>query len=272
MTKRVTTRFFSQAKEKGERITMLTAYDFLTAKLLDEAGVDVILVGDSLGNVVLGYDSTIPVTMEDMIHHTKAVVRGAKRAMVVTDMPFLSYHISPGESVRNAGRLVQEAGAQCVKLEGGREIAESVKLIVDAGIPVVGHLGLTPQSVNKFGGFVVQGKNEESAHKIIEDAKIIEQAGASAIVLECIPFEVAREITKQLTIPTIGIGAGKYCDGQVLVAQDMLGMYTEKRPKFVKSYVNLRESIIDATKGYIEEVKGGAYPEEKHSFSLDPKN
>ncbi len=270
--KKVTTRYFSQAKESGEKISILTAYDYSTAKLIDEAGVDAILVGDSLGMVVLGYDSTIPVTMEDMIHHIKAVARGTERAMVIGDMPFMSYHISRADALKNAGRLLQEGGAQAVKLEGGREVADSVKAIIDAGIPVMGHLGLTPQSVNKMGGYVVQGKDEDGAKRLLEDAKILEQMGVFSLVLECVPTEVAELITKNISIPTIGIGAGPACDGQVLVTHDLLGIYNDLVPKFVKRYADLKNTMIDAVKSYTEEVKAGVFPEPKHSFSTESQN
>jgi len=263
---KVTTAVIRGMKKKGEKITMLTAYDYAMASVLDDVGVDVLLVGDSLGMVVLGYDSTLPVTMNDMLHHTRAVSRGAKKAMVVADLPFLSYQCSVKEAVRNAGRFLQEAGAHAVKLEGGREIAESVQRMTSAGIPVVGHLGLTPQSVQQFGGFKVQGKDEIAAQRIEDDAKILEEAGAFSVVLECVPAALAQRITDSLSIPTIGIGAGAGCDGQVLVINDMLGMYERFLPKFVKKYANLNENIREAVKQYIEEVKEGTFPDEEHSF------
>ena len=230
-----------QMKEQGQKISMLTAYDYSTAKLEDEAGVNMILVGDSLGNVILGYEDTISVTMEDMIHHGAAVSRGAKNAMVVIDMPFMSYQTSVYDAVVNAGRLMKEGRGGAVKLEGGKEVCPQIKAIVDAGIPVCAHLGLTPQSINAFGGFKVQGKSEEAARKILEDAKAVEEAGAFAVVLEGIPSKLAALVTKELTIPTIGIGAGRDCDGQVLVYQDLLGMFTDFTPKFVKRYANIGE-------------------------------
>ncbi len=236
--------------------------------MVDASGIDAILVGDSLGNVVLGYDSTVPVTMEDIIHHLRAVTRGAKRAMVIGDLPFLSYHISKEESVRNAGRLMQEGLAQAVKLEGGREVAETVRAITAAGIPVMGHLGLTPQSVHQLGGFKVQGKDGEAARKLLEDAKALEQAGAFAIVLECIPQQLAGVLTEALSIPTIGIGAGGRCDGQVLVINDLLGMFSDFTPKFVKQYANLKEQIIQACAAYKDEVKGRVFPEPQHVFNM----
>jgi len=262
---------FLDSKKKQEKISMLTAYDYSTAKLLDEAGVDSLLVGDSLGMVMLGYENTLQVTVDDMIHHCRAVARGAKRAMVIGDMPFLSYHINIEETVRNAGRIIQEGNAHSVKLEGGREVIDKVKAIVNAQIPVMGHLGLTPQSINMFGGFKVQGKSEEQAKKIIEDAILLEEAGVFAIVLECVPEKLAKIITEKISIPTIGIGAGKYCDGQVLVTQDMLGMYTDFTPKFVKKYSNLSENIKNATEKFIEEMKIGEFPAKEHTFGIDEK-
>lgn len=238
------------------------------ATLVDASGIDAILVGDSLGNVVLGYESTVPVTMDDIVHHLRAVTRGTKRAMVVGDMPFLSYHISREESVRNAGRLMQEGLAQAVKLEGGSEVAETVRAITNAGIPVMGHLGLTPQSVHQLGGFKVQGKGEEAARKLLSDAKSLEEAGVFAIVLECIPQQLAKLITESLSIPTIGIGAGVHCDGQVLVIQDLLGMYSDFKPKFVKQYANLKEQIIEACQTYSKEVKGKSFPGPEHVFNM----
>ncbi|RKD33176.1 3-methyl-2-oxobutanoate hydroxymethyltransferase [Thermohalobacter berrensis] len=267
--KKFTVNSFLENKKNNEKISMLTAYDYSTAKLLDNAGVDSLLVGDSLGMVVLGYEDTLEVTVDDIIHHCKAVSRGAKRAMVIGDMPFLSYHINVEETVRNAGRIIQEGRAQAVKLEGGKEILDKVKAIVKAQIPVIGHLGLTPQSVNVFGGFKVQGKTLESAKRIIEDALLLQEAGVFAIVLECVPEKLAKIITEKLDIPTIGIGAGKYCDGQVLVTQDMLGMFTGFTPKFVKKYANLNKHIENATKEYISEIKKGVFPSDEHVFSID---
>lgn len=269
MRKKFTTSSLLKAKNDGKKISMLTAYDYSTAKILDEAGVDTLLVGDSLGMVILGYENTLKVTIEDMIHHVKAVSRGAKYAFVIGDMPFLSYHISIEESVRNAGRLIQEGNAHAVKLEGGREVIDKIKAIVNAQIPVVGHLGLTPQSVNMFGGFKVQGKSEGQAKKIIEDALLLQEAGVCAIVLECVPEKLAKIISDKLDVPTIGIGAGKYCDGQVLVTQDMLGMYTDFTPKFVKKYANLHDEIVKATKSYINEMNEGVFPGKEHGFRID---
>ena len=259
---------FKAAKQNGEKLTMLTAYDYSTAKLIDEAGVDSILVGDSLGMVMLGYEDTVSVTMEDMLHHTKAVTRGAKNALVVADMPFMSYQTSVYDAVVNAGRLLKEGRAQAVKLEGGQEFCEHIAAIVKASIPVVAHIGMTPQSINAYGGFKVQGKSVEAANKIIEDAKAVEAAGAFAVVLECVPAKLAEIISKTVSIPTIGIGAGAGCDGQVLVYQDMLGMYSDFTPKFVKKYCSVGETMTAAFKGYIEDVKNGSFPEEKHTFTV----
>lgn len=264
-----TTAYFKEAKKKGEKLTMLTAYDYSMAKLVDEAGIDGILVGDSLGMVVLGYENTLQVTVDDIIHHSRAVARGAKEALIVADMPFLSYHISVEDAIKNAGRMIKEGMAHAVKLEGGEEIIDKVRAIINAQIPVMGHLGLTPQSVNVFGGFKVQGKNKGQIEKLIRDAKLLEEAGVFAIVLEGIPKEVAELITEAVSVPTIGIGAGVYCDGQILVTQDLLGLYSDFVPKFVKQYRNLRVDIIDAFKEYINEVKGGKFPKDEHSFKLD---
>ncbi|MDD5795251.1 3-methyl-2-oxobutanoate hydroxymethyltransferase [Clostridium sp. HCP1S3_B4] len=260
---------FKDQKEKKDKITMLTAYDYSTAKLIDEAGVNSILVGDSLGMVCLGYEDTISVTMEDMIHHTRAVSRGVKNALVVADMPFMSYQTSVYDAVVNAGRLMKEGRANAVKLEGGLEVVDQIKAIVDASIPVVAHLGLTPQSVNAFGGFKVQGKSEEAARKLIESAKAVEKAGAFAVVLECVPAKLAKLISEKLTIPTIGIGAGNGCDGQVLVYQDMLGMFSDFVPKFAKQYAKLGDQMKDAFKSYIAEVKDGVFPAEENTFKID---
>ena len=264
-----TTASFREAKERGEKITMITGYDYSTARIEDEAGVDAILVGDSLGMVMLGYDDTLRVTMEDMIHHSAAVARGAERAFVVTDMPFMSYQTSVYDAVVNAGRLIKEGRASAVKLEGGVKIKEHIRAITDASIPVMGHIGMTPQSVNEFGGFKVQGKNIAAAHRLIEDAKAVEEAGAFAVVLECVPAELAAHITKMLTIPTIGIGAGADCDGQVLVYQDMLGIYSDFVPKFVKRFENVGELMKKGFEEYIDEVKNGSFPEVKHTYGID---
>lgn len=260
---------FKSAKEKGEKLTMLTAYDYSMAKLIDDSGINGILVGDSLGMVCLGYKDTLSVTMEDMIHHTRAVTRGSKNALVVSDMPFMSYHTSVYDAVKNAGRLVQEAEAEAVKLEGGSSVCEQIKAIVTAQIPVMGHLGLTPQSINMFGGFKVQGKNVEMAKQLIEDAKKIEAAGAFAVVLECIPSKLAEIITNSISIPTIGIGAGASCDGQVLVYQDMLNMFSNFKPKFVKTFANVGEMMTGGFKEYIKEVQQGTFPATEHTFAMD---
>lgn len=267
-TKKVTVSHFQKAKQEGEKIAMLTAYDYATAKLMDEAGVDSLLVGDSLAMVMLGYENTLQVTMADMLHHAKAVVRGAKRALVIADMPFLSYHISVEDSVRNAGRFIQEAGVTAVKLEGGFNVLPQIKAIIAAQIPVVGHLGLTPQSVNLMGGYKVQGKTESDAKKLIEEALALEAAGVFAIVLECVPAKLAALVSQKLSIPTIGIGAGAGCDGQVLVYQDMVGMYDELKPKFVKTYAEAGKMIKEAVGHYSQDVKSGAFPEEQHSFQI----
>lgn len=257
-----------EQKKNGEKITMLTAYDYSTAKLIDEAGINSILIGDSLGMVMLGYEDTLSVTMEDMIHHTKAVTRGAKNALVIADMPFMSYQTSVYDAVVNAGRLIKEGGAQAVKLEGGATVCEQIRAITNASIPVMGHIGMTPQSVNAFGGFKVQGKSEEAARKIIEDAKAIEEAGAFGIVIECVPAKLSKLISEVVSIPTIGIGAGAGCDGQVLVYQDMLGMFPDFTPKFVRKFANVGEIMKTAFGEYIEEVKAGNFPSEEHTFKI----
>lgn len=260
---------FKDAKKQGKKLTMLTAYDYSTAKLFDEAGVDSMLVGDSLGMTMLGYDSTLPVTMEDMIHHTKAVVRGAKNALVVGDMPYMSYHLSVQQAVENAGRFIKEAGAQAVKLEGGAAFCPEIEAMTRASIPVVGHLGLTPQSINAFGGFKVQGKSEEAARKIIEDAQALEAAGAFAIVLECVPAKLAEIITAKVAVPTIGIGAGAGCDGQVLVYQDMLGMYDNFTPKFVRKFAEVGTLIKQGVQAYCAAVQDSSFPAAEHTFKID---
>ncbi|MGI8303321.1 3-methyl-2-oxobutanoate hydroxymethyltransferase [Bacillus paranthracis] len=259
---------FLKMKEQGEPITMLTAYDYPSAKLAEEAEVDMILVGDSLGMVVLGYDSTVPVTVEDMIHHTKAVRRGAKETFIVTDMPFMSYHVSPQDTMVNARRIVQESGAHALKVEGAGEVISTIHYLTSAGIPVVAHLGLTPQSVGVLGGYKVQGKDAESAKKLIEDAERCEEAGAIALVLECVPMQLAEFISKQLTIPTIGIGAGQKVDGQVLVYHDLISYGVNRVPKFVKQYTSVQEEIVRGISQYVTEVKTGQFPEEKHSFTM----
>ena len=259
---------FAAAKAKGEKLSMLTAYDYSTAKLEDESGINGILVGDSLGNVVLGYEDTVSVTMEDMIHHGAAVARGAKNALVVVDMPFMSYEVTVEEAVRNAGRLMKEGRAGAVKLEGGVRVAEQIRVIVKAGIPVMGHIGLTPQSINVFGGFKVQGKSEEAARALLADAKAVEEAGAFAVVIEAVPAALAQMITDAVSIPTIGIGAGAGCDGQILVYQDMLGMFSDFTPKFVKRYANVGEVMREAFANYAAEVASGAFPTEEHTYKI----
>ena len=262
----VTVRDIRGFKERGERFSMLTAYDALSAQLIDEAGIPLILVGDTLGMVMLGYDSTVPVTMDEMLHHTRAVRRGVSNAMIVGDMPFMSYQGSLEDGMRNAGRFLKEGGANCVKLEGGGRVTELVSRMTDSGIPVMGHLGLTPQSVNQFGGYRVQGRSDEQAHLIIQDAKDLEAAGIFALVLECVPTDLAAEVTKSLDVPTIGIGAGPHCDGQVLVFHDFLGINTGHTPKFVKKYADLGPQIGDAAARFAEEVKDGTYPGPEHSY------
>lgn len=258
-------------KEQGEKISMLTAYDYSTAKLMDQAGINSLLVGDSLGMVMLGYEDTLSVTMEDMIHHSRAVAKGAQNALVVTDLPFMSYHISIPEAVANAGRLIKEGHAAAVKLEGGEAFSETIQAITRASIPVMGHIGLTPQSIHAFGGFKVQGKTIEAAQKILQDALAVEKAGAFAIVLEAIPADLAALITKKLTIPTIGIGAGNQTDGQVLVYQDMLGMYGEMQPKFVKRYADLGAEMNSAIQHYKTEIQQEQFPAAEHTFSIAPE-
>lgn len=260
---------FAKAKEEKTKISMLTAYDYSTAKLMNDAGINSILVGDSLGNVVLGYENTVSVTMEDMIHHTKAVSRGAKDALVIADMPFMSYQTSVYDAVVNAGRLLKEGGANAVKLEGGKEVCPQIKAIVDAGIPVCAHIGLTPQSVNALGGNRVQGKTELAAKKLLEDALAVQEAGAFAVVIEAVPEKLASLITSRLDIVTIGIGAGNGCDGQVLVYQDMLGMFSDFTPKFVKRYANIGEMMTSAFKQYDEDVKNSSFPSKEHTYKID---
>jgi 3-methyl-2-oxobutanoate hydroxymethyltransferase len=259
---------FLKMKEENEKIVMLTAYDYPSARQAEQGGIDLILVGDSLGMVVLGYDSTIPVTMEDMIHHGKAVKRGAKDTFIVIDMPFLTYHLSIKDTLVNAGRLIQETGAQAVKLEGADDVIEKITALTKAGIPVCAHLGLTPQSVGVLGGYKVQGKDAQSGRKLIDDAKKCEEAGAFALVLECVPKQLAEEISKMLTIPVIGIGAGALVDGQVLVYHDILGYGVERVPKFVKQYHSLNTHILDAVHSYVQDVKKQNFPEDKHSFTM----
>jgi 3-methyl-2-oxobutanoate hydroxymethyltransferase len=265
---RVTINHIKEMKLKGEKIAMLTAYDYATAKIVDEVGIPIILVGDSLGQVVLGYESTIPVTMEDMLHHTKAVVRGTKKAMVIGDMPFMTYHVSVEQALTNAARFIQEAGAQAVKLEGGVNVAEKVQRIVECGIPVLGHIGLTAQSINQLGGHKIQGKTPEAAARLLKDARALEEAGAFAVVLETVPAPLAALITQKLNIPTIGIGAGIGCDGQVLVINDILS-FSDFVPKHAKQYVKLNNIMTDAITEYFNEVKSGKFPTEANSFPMD---
>lgn len=264
-----TTGDFKKSKMSGKKISMLTAYDYPTAKIIDDAGIDSILVGDSLGTAVLGYEDTTKVTMEDMIHHTKAVSRGARRAFIVGDMPFLSYHMGKYESVKNAGRLVAEGGCKAVKMEGGEDIIEDVKAIIKAGIPVMGHLGYTPQSINIFGGHKAQGKTLQTAENILKDARLLEESGAFALVLECVPYKLAELVCKKIEIPVIGIGSGPYCDGQVLVSTDLLGYIRDFNPKHLKKYLNACDLIDGAVKNYIEDLNSGAFPTEKNSFTID---
>ena len=265
---KITVATLKERKQRKTPITMLTSYDYAMARMVDNAGIDMILVGDSLGNVVLGYESTIPVTVDDMIHHAKAVCRGVNQAMVVVDMPFMSYQISVVDALRNAGRIMKESGAQAVKVEGGKEIIEVVRAMVDAGIPVVGHLGLTPQSIHQLGGFKVQGKDMETAQKMIDDAKLLADAGVCALVLECVPEKLAQKITDTIHVPTIGIGAGNVCDGQVLVVNDMLGMYSDFTPKFVKKFTDLSKLMQEAIEEYKQEVINREFPAKEHTFTM----
>jgi len=271
MKDKVTKTTLLAMKKKGEKIAAITSYDFLTTRLIDDTGIDFILVGDSLGMVIMGYENTLPVTMEEIIHHLKAVTRARPKAIVVGDMPFMSYQASVEDAVRNAGRLVKEGGAQSVKLEGGQRYVPVIEAIVQASIPVVGHLGLTPQSLHEFGGYRVQGKDEESAERLIRDAKALEKAGCFAVVLEGIPWQLAKRITESVSIVTIGIGAGPHCDGQVLVIQDMLGIYDEPLPKFVKMYEELGSKIRGAVSEYVKDVKDGTFPGMEHSYSADKR-
>lgn len=268
--RRPTVRRFLEMKERGEKIVALTAYDVVFARILEEAGVDIILVGDSLGQVVLGYDSTLPVTLDEMIHHASAVRRGAPGSFVVLDMPFLTFQISREEAVRNAGRVLKETGVQAVKLEGGDpRIIETVEALVATGIPVMGHLGLTPQSVHALGGYRVQGRDQAAAERLVREARALEEAGAFAIVLELLPMELATDVSRGLTIPTIGIGAGAGCDGQVLVLYDALGLNPGFRPRFLKRFASLHEAALEGVRTYSREVREGAYPDEEHSFTRE---
>jgi len=266
---RISIRGIAEMTARGEKIPMITTYDYPSARLADQAGIPILLVGDSLGMVVLGYDSTIPVTMEDMLHHLKAVVRGSQRSMVVVDLPFMTYQVDPSQALINAARLVQEGGAQAVKLEGGEKIADTVRRIVDAGIPVMGHIGLTPQSVHALGGYRVQGRKRNEAAQLLKDAHALEEAGAFAVVLELVPSSLARLISERLNIPTIGIGAGADCDGQVQVMHDMLGLYTDFVPKHTKAYASLASTIEDAFTRYVQDVKEGSFPTGDQSFPMD---
>jgi len=266
---RITASKIKEMKKKGEKIVMVTAYDYSTARIIDEVGIPLILVGDSLAMVVLGYETTIPVTIEEMLHHTKAVVRGNQGSLIVGDMPFMTYHLSVEQAMRNAGRFIQEAGCQAIKLEGGVNVAEKVKRIVECGIPVMGHIGLTPQSIHQFGGFKAQGKTPEAAIKLIQDAQALEEAGAFAIVLETVPAQLASIITEKVSVPTIGIGAGAGCDGQVQVINDILGSFSDFVPKHAKQYVNLAALMRNALSQYAEEVSSGSFPTEKESIFLD---
>ena len=269
--KKITPVDVQTMKREGKKITMLTAYDYPMALLEDRAGIHIILVGDSVGMTVLGYENTVPVTMEEMIHHTKAVTRGAKFPLVIGDMPFMSYNTSEREAILNAGRFMKEGGADAVKLEGGASVKDIVKALVKAGIPVMGHIGLTPQTISMLGGFKVQGKDAQAAQKIIDDALLLEEAGAFSVLLEAVPAPIAKRVTERLKVPTIGIGAGVHCDGQVLVVHDMLGLFDRFTPKFAKRYVNLSEAILKAFDSYIQEVEKGTFPTDQHSFHIDEK-
>lgn len=269
--KKVTILDVQAMKDRGEKITMLTAYDYAFGKIVDACGVDIILVGDSVGTVVQGVANTLPVTMEEMIYHTRMVARGRARALLVFDMPFMSYQESVEQARRNAGRAIKESGAEAVKLEGGENVAEAIAAIVNMDVPVMAHIGLTPQSVHRMGGFKVQGREAKQRKKLLADAKAVEDAGAFAVVLECVPAELAAEITRSLKIPTIGIGSGLRCDGQVLVIHDLLGLYTDRKISFVKQYVNLNEAIVKAVITYLDEVRRGAFPGKEHTFFMKPK-
>ncbi len=264
---KITVPLLIKMKEKGEKIVCLTAYEWITASLLDEAGVELILVGDSGAMVFAGHENTLPITMDQMIYHTQSVSRGVKKALLITDMPFLSFQISPEEAVRNAGRFLKEGGAEGVKLEGGAPVAEAIRRLVDIGIPVMGHLGLTPQSISAFGGYRLRGKETDEAERLKQDAKILEEAGAFSIVLEKIPAALSREITQSISIPTIGIGAGPHCDGQILVTHDMLGLFEAFKPKFVRRYAELAKTIKSSVGDYVRDVKDGSYPSSKESYS-----
>ena len=264
--KKATTVSLKEKKEKGEKIVALTAYDYMTARILNAAGIDLILVGDSLAMVVLGYENTVPVTMEEMLHHIRAVKRGNDSALLIGDMPFMSYQESIPEAIRNAGRFIKEGGAEAVKLEGGEEIAEKIEALVEVGIPVLGHIGLTPQSIHKIGGYKVQGKGNAQAKKLLEDAESLEESGAFALVLECIPKDLAKKITRRLSIPTLGIGAGPFCDGQILVSHDLLGLYDGFKPRFVRHYAELNKEMQQAFSHFRDDVKNGKFPTDEESF------
>jgi 3-methyl-2-oxobutanoate hydroxymethyltransferase len=266
MGDKITVPHIVKMKQRGEKITCLTAYDYATARILDEAGVEMLLVGDSLGCVVQGNSNTLAVTMEEMIYHTRAVVRGRKRALVIGDMPFMSYQLNKEQALQNAGRFLKEAGAEAVKLEGGVTMLETIRAIVNAGIPVMGHVGLTPQSVHQFGGYKVQGRDANRRAMVLRDALAVEEGGAFAVVLEGMPVDLAQEITERLAIPTIGIGAGVHCDGQVLVIHDMLGLFDDFTPKFVKRYADVKSAVSGAVQDFIGDVKGRKFPAEEHSF------
>lgn len=268
-SKKVTVPSLMEMRQRGEKIAALTAYDATMGALLDEAGLDLILVGDSAAMVVAGYDTTLPMTIDAMLYHTAAVRRGVKRALLVADMPFLSYQVTAAEAVRNAGRFFQEAGAEAVKVEGGQEMAETIRRLTDVGMPVLGHLGLTPQSIRKFGGYVLQGKTAQEAERLVGDAQALVAAGVFAIVLEKIPAEVAKTITESVSVPTIGIGAGPYCDGQILVTHDMLGLFEKFRPKFARRYAELARVIRQACSGYVEDVKRGQFPSLEESYTAE---
>jgi len=266
---RITIDQIKSMKQKGERIAMVTTYDYSTAKIVDGVGIPLVLVGDSLGMVVLGYESTIPVTIEEMLHHTKAVVRGTKRALVIGDMPFMTYHTSVSDAQRNAARFIQEGGAQAIKLEGGVTVTEKVRAIVNCGIPVMGHIGLTPQSINQLGGYKIQGKTPETARRLLEDAQALEEAGAFSVLMETVPAPLATLITQKLSVPTIGIGAGPGCSGEVQIINDILGWYTDFVPKHTKQYIKLNDIMSSALTQYYNEVKDGKFPAEAQSFSMD---
>ncbi|MFX1327652.1 MAG: 3-methyl-2-oxobutanoate hydroxymethyltransferase [Promethearchaeota archaeon] len=268
---KVTVKDIIEKKRKGEKIVTITSYDYSFAKIVDQSNIDLILVGDSLSMVILGYKNTLSVTMDEMIHHTKAVSRGVSNALIVGDMPFLSYKVDKNEAVKNAGRFIQEGGAEAVKVEGGTEICPIIKAMINADIQVMGHIGLTPQAIYEFGGFLVQGKTIEEAKKLILDAKNLEESGVFSIVLESIPWQIAKLITKSINIPTIGIGAGPYCDGQILVIHDMLGIFTDIKPKFLKYFGNVGQDIIRAINKYKDEVINGIYPDREHSYEFPPQ-